>query len=517
MRENCFFKRPIILLVVSAVLSALSFTFESLFFVSWLSFLPLFCVIANNKNVSFIRTALQGVAVGFVYHACVYYWFAWFYPLEYVDFTNKTSIIVVCLAVLGISAVHGVLWCIPFILSFFAKRITNSRAFCFATVIVGIMIAQKLTQLGELSFPWVRIALGQYKATALIQSASIFGIDGVDILILAFNALLAMGVLSLGKKRIFIFCVAVAIFCANLGFGLIQLNKNEETKPLNITTVQGSVDKQQKWSSDGDKICYDVYTNLTKEGITENTDLIIWPESAVPVVYTSLSKLKPYKQLSQELDVPVLTGVLLKNGSHNTNSAVLIDQNGNVTNYAKRQLVPFGEYMPYKAVLSRLFPYLDDLNIIEDDYVSGNSTAIMQVNGGKIGSIICFESIYPHLTRQSVLDGAQMLVELTNDSWLEDSPAIKQHLAHGVFRSIENGRYLVRSANSGISAVIDDKGRIKSQLDVNEQGVITDTVYLKDNQTLYTKTGDVIFPICCATVLIWFIVLLIKRKKSTDN
>ena len=141
----------------------------------------------------------------------------------------------------------------------------------------------------------------------------------------------------------------------------------------------------------------------------------------------------------------------------------------------------------------------------------------MQINGGKIGSIICFESIYPHLARQSVLDGAQMLVELTNDSWLEDSPAIKQHLAHGVFRSIENGRYLVRSANSGISAVIDDKGRIKRQLDVNEQGVITDTVYFKDNQTLYTKTGDVIFPICCATVLIWFIVLLIKHKKSTDN
>ena len=91
--------------------------------------------------------------------------------------------------------------------SFFAKKVTNSRAFCFATVIVGIMIAQKFTSLGELSFPWVRIALGQYKATALIQSASIFGMDGVDILILAFNALLTVGVLSFGKKRIFAFGV----------------------------------------------------------------------------------------------------------------------------------------------------------------------------------------------------------------------------------------------------------------------------------------------------------------------
>ena len=91
---------------------------------------------------------------------------------------------------------------------------------------------------------------------------------------------------------------------------------------------------------------------------------------------------------------------------------------------------------------------------------------------------------------------------------------MKQHLAHGVFRSIENGRYLVRSANSGISAVIDSRGNVTRELDVNERGVITDTVYFNDEQTLYTTTGDILYPLCCATILVWILILYIKKIKN---
>ena len=180
-------------------------------------------------------------------------------------------------------------------------------------------------------------------------------------------------------------------------------------------------------------------------------------------------------------------------------------------------MVPFGEYMPYKAFLSKVFPMLTKLNIIEDDYIGGNSAEIMSVNGGRLGNIICFESIYPQLTRQSTLDGAQLMIELTNDSWLKDSPAMYQHLAHGVFRSVENGRYLVRSANSGISAVIDNHGNIKSVLNINETGAIADTVQYIDKQTVYTKTGNILFPICCATVLIWLAILIVKKIKTVNK
>lgn len=424
---------------------------------------------------------------------------------------------VVALAWFGISAVHGALWCIPFVCCHFAKKITDNKYFLSLLAIVVILAAQKITELGELSFPWARVSLGQYKATALIQSASIFGIDGVDLIMLAVNALIAVALISKNKKRIAALCAAAVIFVANLGFGLIRLNINENGDTLTVMTVQASVEQNDKWSSEGDTICYDKYSTLTKENITSDVDLVLWPESAVPKIYKNTGALKQYKKLSEEIDTPILAGIILKTAGGNTNNSILINADGHQAVYTKRQMVPFGEYMPYKNLLSNLLPVLTELNIIEDDYVSGNDSAIMTLNAGKLGNIICFESIYPQLTRQSVLDGAELMVEVTNDSWLETSPAMYQHLAHGVFRSVENGRYLVRSANSGISAVIDSRGNIKSQLGINEQGAITDTVHFCDGQTIYTKTGNILFPLLIIIAFAWFVVLIIKKAKAEKN
>lgn len=511
MKIKGFVTKPVILLLFSAILSALPLTFSFLYPLSWISFVPLFYTVIKHSGDKLRYAVGRGFLFGFIYHICIYYWFLWFYPLDYVDFNKTSSVAVVALAWFGISAVHGVLWCIPTVLCFAMRKLNKNPLFLSAVAILGIIAAQKLTQLGELSFPWARVSLGQYKATALIQSASLFGMDGVDMLLLCVNALLAICIISPPQKRAVAAIAATVIFTANLSFGVIRVNTAQNGKELTIMTVQGSVEQKDKWSSKGDEICYDAYSALTKENVTEQVDLVLWPESAVPKVYKSEKSLSKYKKLSKEIDVPILAGVLMKSDDFNTNNASLIDQNGVVASYSKRQLVPFGEYMPYQKALSKLFPFLADLNIIEDDYISGDSTAIMQIDGGTLGNIICFESIYPQLTRQSALDGAELLIEVTNDSWLEDSPAMKQHLAHGVFRSVESGKYLVRSANSGISAVIDSRGRVKHELAANEQGVITDTVYFSKSQTLYTKMGDVLFPVSCAIILVWSVILLIKK------
>ena len=188
---------------------------------------------------------------------------------------------------------------------------------------------------------------------------------------------------------------------------------------------------------------------------------------------------------------------MLKSNKKHTNNATLITKDGVIANYSKRHLVPFGEHVPYEPILTKIFPFLGQINVLSEDYIAGTGSEIMTINGGKVGNIICFESIYPEISRTTTLDGAQLLIETTNDSWLEDSPAMTQHLAHGVFRSIENGRFLVRGANSGISAVIDTRGKVKNMLPVDYCGTLTDTVYFCDETTLYTKTGDILFPICC--------------------
>lgn len=517
MTVKSFFQKPFVLLLISAVFSALPLTFSSLFLLSWISFVPLFYVIVKNSDDKLLYAFGRGFLFGFLYHACIYYWFIWFYPLDYVNLTSGASIAVVALAWLGISIVHGVLWCIPFICCHFAKKVSSNKMLLSLVAIIGIIAAQKITAIGELSFPWTRVSLGQYKATALIQSAAVWGAEGVDILILIINALITVALLSKAQKRLLAFIVAAVLFCSNLGFGIVRINTAPEGRDLTIMTAQASVTQDEKWDSKGDKICLEAYTSLTKDNITDKVDLILWPESAVPKIYKNAGALKDYKKLSKELDTPILAGIILKTAAGNTNNAVLVTGDGAKSIYNKRQMVPFGEYMPYKALLSKLFPVLTELNIIEDDYIGGTGAEIMSVGDGKLGNIICFESIYPHLTRQSTLDGAQLMIELTNDSWLKDSPAMYQHLSHGVFRSVENGRYLVRSANSGISAIIDSRGNIKSHLGINETGVITDTVQFIEKQTIYTKTGDVLFPVCCVAVLIWLVTLIIKKIKTVNK
>ena len=509
--------KPFLLLIFSAILSALPLTFSSLFLLSWVSFVPLFYTIIKTVGDKLLRIFGRGFLFGFLYHACIYYWFLWFYPMDYVNFTNGTSIAFVCLAWFGISIVHGVLWCLPFIGCHFAKKVYDNKIFLSLVAIIGIIAAQKITALGELSFPWVRVSLGQYKATALIQSASIWGAEGVDILILVINALFAMAIALKSKKRVAAIALAAGLFLVNLGFGVIRINTTNKDKNFTIMTAQASISQSEKWDTQGDKICLEIYTSLTKNNVTDGVDLILWPESAVPKIYKSTSALKDYKRLSKELDTPILAGIVVKKASGNTNNSILVTDKGAQAVYTKRKMVPFGEYMPYKALLSKMFPMLDDINVVEDDYIAGTTPQIMYVNDGKIGNIICFENIYPALTRQSTLDGANLLVELTNDSWLETSPAMYQHLSHGVFRSVENGRYLVRSANSGISAVIDNHGKIKSALGINKQGVITETVKLCEGETIYTKTGDVAFYLCCVLALVFLIIQFIKRKKPTDK
>lgn len=517
MKLKSFFTRPQVLLIISAVLSALPLTFSSLYPLSWVSFVPLFYVVANHSGDRLRRSFGRGFLFGFIYHLCIYYWFLWFYPLDYVDLGSEASLAVVALAWFGISLVHGALWCIPLIACHLSSKVSKCPPFLCAVAILGVLTTQKLTQISELAFPWVRISLGHYRATALIQSVSLFGPDGLDMLILAVNATLALAIVCKDKKRLAAISIAVVIFISNLGFGLMRLNNAQKGKELTVLTVQGSVSSEDKWSWNGEQICLDTYSALTKQNVTNEVDIVIWPESAIPISYESEKDLVEYQNLSRQIDIPLLAGILIEADGKGTNNTFLIDKNGIEAFYTKRQLVPFGEYMPYQKLISKFFPVLTELNIIEDDYVSGDSSSIMHTDYGKIGNVICFESIYPSLARQSVLDGAEIMIEATNDSWLEDSPAMQQHLAHAVFRSVENSRCFVRSANSGVSATIDSRGRIQNELSAEKQGVIKDTVYLCNEETLYTKSGDILFPIYIGIVFILFLILLIKKLKKSNS
>lgn len=507
-------KKPAVLLFFSAFFSALPLSFPSLFLLSWISFAPFFYLILKSAGEWSFRSALgHGLWFGFWYHFFVYFWFLWLYPLDFAGLSGLPAVAVILLAWPGISLIHGALFAIPSLLCrFLAKGVHSRSALAFAAIL-GILFAQRLTALSQLAFPWVKVSLGQYRATALIQSASLFGMEGLDFIILCVSACLALFFLSQGKRKVLSLGLAAVLFVTNFLFGVIRLALPEkEEESLTVSCIQGCILSGEKWASYDAAL--ETYSSLTGEVDDEDVDLVVWPESAVPLnLATSPELLALYQSLSEMIGKPILMGCFWKDGSATTNSAVLLDEKSCSEPYSKQILVPFGERMPYRGVLSAIFPFLEEINMLSSDLAPGKDSALMELKGRKIGTVICFESIFPDLVRKSVRDGAEMLVIVTNDSWYEDSPAVWQHLAHATFRSVENGRSTVRCANSGVSAFIDEKGRGLSELGPLKQGVLTDTVSFSKESTLYSLLGDFVLPTGFAVLLGWLLVMkLIERK-----
>jgi apolipoprotein N-acyltransferase len=149
-------------------------------------------------------------------------------------------------------------------------------------------------------------------------------------------------------------------------------------------------------------------------------------------------------------------------------------------------LVPFGEYVPLKRLLFFAAPLVEAVS----DFSAGDASVLMDVDGHPVSTAICYEIVYPDLVRRFVAGGSELLTTITNDAWFGDTSAPHQHFAQASMRAIENGRYLVRAANTGISGVVDPYGRVVVQSRLFEPAVVTGTVTYRTEKTLYTRVGD---------------------------
>ena len=160
------------------------------------------------------------------------------------------------------------------------------------------------------------------------------------------------------------------------------------------------------------------------------------------------------------------------------------------TVYSKRHLVPFGEYVPMRALVTALIPPLSELSMTADDLSAGDGTEIFELSEGNIGSLICFDSIYETLAMESVRDGAELICLSTNDSWFTDSRALNMHNAQAKLRAIENDRYVLRAANTGISCIISPKGEMEETIEPLNDGYVIGEVELREGRTVYNIIGN---------------------------
>ncbi len=513
MIESCR-RHKLLCLGVSAVLSALPLTFPALFLLSWFSWIPFFFVFLSEEKPRLGRCLGRGMFFGFLYHFCVYYWFLWLYPFDFMGFTPGEGLFVVLLAWLGASFLHGVLFLLPALAAYLLPKLVKSAPVRGFGIALSVLAAEKIMELSPLAFPWVRVSLGQYRAPILIRFAGVAGTLGLDLLILAVNLLFLFALLSKEKKRLASLLLAGGIFVTDLLFGVLSAAFRQEGKTLKVALVQGSILSGEKWENGGLEGSWEIHSDLTRKAAERDPDLIVWAETAVNVnLQTYSSWLSRLQALSAEVDTPLLIGAFSGEEGKTRNSAYLITASSVSEPYSKRHLAPFGETMPYRDLLSRLFPSLMQVNNMED-LDPGVDPALFGWQGEKIGCMVCFDSVFSALARESARDGAGVFVIVTNDSWYEDSPAAAQHLAHAVFRSVENGRATARCANSGISALISADGSVTEELGTLERGAVLGEVSFSSAGTLYSAAGDSLLLIPAGLWLAACVFFALRERKK---
>jgi apolipoprotein N-acyltransferase len=288
------------------------------------------------------------------------------------------------------------------------------------------------------------------------------------------------------------------------------LHQKLEGKNLRVCVIQGNIPQALKWDESAKPFIWKRYLELTEEASRQNPDLIIWPESAIPdyLQVEAEDNLKSLFDFVRQIKIPILLGITTVEGNNYFNSAILISKDGEIiSRYDKIHLVPFGEYIPLRKIL----PFLETIVPIGDftagkDFVVFSYPCLAGRQVVKFSTLICFEDIFPEISRQFVKQGANFLVNITNDAWFGNTSAPYQHLSCSVFRAVENRVNLARAANTGISSIIDSNGKIISMVqdlrgaETFVGGFNAKQLFLNRRFSFYTNFGD-IFVFGCALFL----------------
>ena len=281
-------------------------------------------------------------------------------------------------------------------------------------------------------------------------------------------------------------CVAAAVILT-ARFLPVMVQK-PSTDPIAVRLVQTNISLDQPWKQPDSEQLLDELGNLsTSDAIRPK--LVVWPETPAPFYLNEDAGFRARMQgIARKLGGYFLVGYIDAVGEGPSNSAGLLDPKGDqVSRYDKMHLVPFGEYVPFK----RLLFFAESLTRQVGEFVPGTEYTIAPLDGHRISTAICYESIFPDLVRRFVKHGSELLVVITNDGWFGESSAPYQHLRMGVVRSVENRRYMVRTANTGISAIIDPYGRIEAGTPIGVRTILDGTAHFRSDRTFYTEYGDV--------------------------
>lgn len=339
-------------------------------------------------------------------------------------------------------------------------------------------------------FPWGELGYSQYLHLSVIQIAELGGVHAVSFVLLAVNAAVA-GCLVLPWRRALAGVGAgVLLVGATLGFGMSRLAEPPPPAAARIALIQPSIAQRLKTDPGFLTTALEVETSLTRRAGAEHPDLIVWPETSVPVMLRRDPRLvSALAGLSRDLRASLLLGAIDAEGEPPTsfyNTAFLLNEHGIVGRYDKVHLVPFGEFVPLSSVIGFVRGWAEFIADLEP----GTRPVVFPGPPAPFGVVICYEGIFPELVREFVKGGARLMVNMTNDGWFGRTDGPWQHLAMYPFRAVEHRIAVVRAANTGVSAIIAPSGQIVRRLTLFRRDAASEPVPLRSRRTLYTRFGE---------------------------
>jgi apolipoprotein N-acyltransferase len=496
--------------LLSAFLLAASFHSFNLPFLAWFGFIPLLFAIEDKSKAKVLGLSYL---CGFLFFIFTLYWLV---------HVTLVGLIILCLYLAFYFALFG----------YFLVGVRHKYPQFSIPVIIFLSCVWVILEYlrGHLltGLPWAFLGYSQYENIYLIQFADITGSAGVSFLVIFVNLCLFRVIKLLSandrKSAAGTLAILLAMFAAVYCYGFYCVNKYYQGNEaiLKASLVQGNIPQKEKWLDSHQKRIEREYLDLSRQAANDSPDMIIWPETSYPgyIDHSDDNSLFPMFITKAEIGLPILFGSVYQIGNDYFNAAILLnDILATPQIYKKIHLVPFGEYFPMRKIFFFLEPFVPI-----GDFSSGEEFTIFTVKNKQnqavnFGVLICFEDTIAEFSRIFVKNGAEFLVNITNDAWFKKTSSPYQHLQASVFRAVENRVYVLRAANTGVTCAIDQCGRIVKRLgkvrgrDIFIRGFVTTQVGRTQEAapSFYNRLGDLFILLC----ILYVIMFAVKTKAAS--
>ena len=546
-------RKDLLLLSLSGLFLALAFPPSPFHYFIFVGLIPYFVVLEKRETLAEINRATYFMA--FVFSLFTVYWVGGFTVGK--DYYLMVSGFVLLFF-------NPLLFLIGSTLFYFALK-TFSRKVAMLLFPFFWVCYEYCYSLTDFQFPWLTLGNSQTKFLHFIQIADVIGVYGLSLIIVFVNLFFFISYRHYLKKYKYRLPItlALSLIIFPIIYGVVKVNSFKETeKKIRVGLIQPNLDPYEKWTGGNLDEITSMYLSLSREVVTQKADVVIWPETALPVYLLS----GEYSQARDSIrnfvntfHVPVLTGMpnfvaYFENDKApadakyseagkfyycNYNGILLFNPDSlRIQAYGKMELVPFGEHTPFADQL----PFLGDLikwgvglggwNIGKDtvnfklgisspkaDYELGNNKSTNnQRLTTDINAVVCYESIFPELIAAFAQRGSEMIAVVTNDSWYGNTSGPYQHKEISVLRAVENRRSVVRAANGGISCIINPLGETVADTKMYTKTVLVGDVSLNSEKTFFTLHPFLV-PVTSSVISLWIlgIFILFKMKSKLKN